>query len=232
MDISKPLSDSLVNWFYRELNDGFLKPGDSLPSERELCEKFGVSRTVVREALSYLKKDGVIDTGQGKKTTVAENTHARSFKVGDFPVRDEETFQEIIDFLIFFESGAAKIAASKRDSTDLKKIQQALLGMELAIAKGELADHEDYLFHRSIVEATHNGYFTDLNEHLDHSVRKLIRQARLNTSKYSYNLVHEVFSEHTEIFENIKRGNCDGAALAAENHLRQAAKRMNIYLNA
>ncbi|AVU11348.1 MAG: FadR family transcriptional regulator [Halomonas sp.] len=232
MDIAKPLSDSLVNWFYRELNNGLLKPGDSLPSERELCEQFGVSRTVVREALSYLKKEGVIDTGQGKKTTVAENTHARSFKVGDFPVRDEETFQEIIDFLIFFESGAAKIAASKRDSTDLKKIQQALLGMELAIAKGELADHEDYLFHRSIVEATHNGYFIDLNEHLDHSVRKLIRQARLNTSKYSHDLVNEVFSEHAEIFENIKRGNCDGAALAAENHLRQAAKRMNVYLNA
>lgn len=232
MDIAKPLSDSLVSWFYRDLNNGLLKPGDSLPSERELCEQFGVSRTVVREALSYLKKEGVIDTGQGKKTTVAENTHARSFKVGDFPVRDEETFQEIIDFLIFFESGAAKIAASKRDSTDLKKIQQALLGMELAIAKGELADHEDYLFHRSIVEATHNGYFIDLNEHLDHSVRKLIRQARLNTSKYSHDLVKEVFSEHAEIFENIKCGNCDGAALAAENHLRQAAKRMNIYLNA
>ncbi len=232
MDIAKPLSDSLVNWFYRELNNGSLKPGDSLPSERELCEQFGVSRTVVREALSYLKKDGVIDTGQGKKTTVVENIHARSFKVGDFPVKDEETFREIIEFLIFFESGAAKIAASKRDSTDLKKIQQALLSMELAIMNGELADHEDYLFHRSIVEATHNGYFIDLNEHLDHSVRKLIRQARLNTSKYSHDLVHDVFSEHTQIFENIKCGNCDGAASAAENHLRQAAKRMNVYLNA
>ena len=104
---------------------------------------------------------------------------------------------------------------------DLKKIRQALVGMEYAMVNDQLGDEEDYAFHQAIVAATHNPHFKSLNEYLDHSVRRLIREARSNTAAIYNELIQAVQDEHQAIFQAIQARDPVRAGEAAER--QQAA---------
>jgi len=102
--------------------------------------------------------------------------------------------------------------------------------MEYAIVNDRLGDEEDYSFHQAIVDSTKNPHFRMLNEYLERHVRRLIRQARTNTAANYQNLVQAVQDEHKAIVKAIEDRDPAAAALAAETHLRNAAKRLNKYL--
>jgi len=74
---SQSLTDDIVEWLNEEIRSLRLKPGDKLPSEKQLGEQFGVSRSVVREALSQLKSEGIINSQQGRGVFVNERGSRR-----------------------------------------------------------------------------------------------------------------------------------------------------------
>jgi len=118
----------------------------------------------------------------------------------------------------------------RRTPEDLKRIRRALIGMEYEIANDRLGDEEDFAFHQAIVEATHNPHFQALSEHLEHGARRVIRQARSNTKSHHADMVEAVQEEHKTIYDAIVASDPERAAQAAETHLRNAAKRLNMYL--
>src|SRR3546814_4646436 len=92
------------------------------------------------------------------------------------------------------------------------------------------SDLQDFAFHQAIVEATQNPHFIALSSHLEQGARRVIRQARTNTKIRHVGMIEAVQEEHQVIFDAIKAGDPDAAALAAETHLKHAAQRLDMYL--
>lgn len=226
----QPVSDEIVAWLYQQIETQQLKPGAKLPSESELCAQFAVSRSAVREALSQLKSEGLVKAQQGRGVFVNEPGARQTFRLQATALDDSEGLAHIIELLVTFESAAARYAAMRRTPEDLKLIKRALVGMEYAILHDKLGEEEDFAFHHCIVEATKNPHFKALNDYLEQHARKLIRQARSNTAVNYSELIQDVQDEHKAIFSAIEAGDADGAGQAAETHLRNAAQRLNMYL--
>lgn len=223
-------SDQIASTLSRQIESGFFPVGSRLPSERELCAQFSVSRTVVREALSKLKSSGVIKPKAGSGVFVIKQDSSETFTVQNVSIHERRSREHIMELLIAFEVAAARIAAARRTDDDLKNIKRALVGMQYAILNDQLGDKEDYAFHEAIVNATHNPHFISLSKHLEFSAHNLIRQARKNTKMNLSAVMDDVQNEHVLIYECIKNSDIEGAAQAAENHLKNAATRIQIYL--
>lgn len=224
------LTEDIVSWLNEEIRSQRLKPGDKLPSEKQLCEQFSVSRSVVREAVSQLKSEGIVNAQQGRGVFVNERGSRQTFRLDATALDDTKGLEHVIELLVTMEAAAARYAAMRRTPEDLKRIKQALVGMEYAIVNDKLGDDEDYAFHQAIVDSTQNPHFQMLNEFLERHVRRLIRQARSNTAKNYNNLIQAVQDEHKAIVQAIEKRDPDAAALAAETHLRNAAKRLQKYM--
>jgi DNA-binding FadR family transcriptional regulator len=204
--------------------------GDRLPSERLLGEQYAVSRAVVREALSQLKSEGLVISRAGSGVFVTERNQRQAYRMQYVAIDEKESLELVMELLITIEVAATRFAAMRRTPEDLKSIRRALVSMEYAIINDRLGDDEDFSFHQAIVDATHNPHFQALSEHLEHSVRRLIRQARNNTKSRHADHVAAVQEEHEAIFAAISAGDPHQAATLAEKHLINSAKRLNIYL--
>ena len=226
----KFLPDEMATELGNSIRAGELKSGDRLPSERELGEQFGVSRAVVREALSMLKSEELITVKRGIGAFVTERNQRNSFRMPSVDVEEIDALGLVMELLITIEVAATKLAAFRRTPEDLKRIRRSLIGMEYEIAHDRLGDVEDFAFHESIVAATHNPHFQALSAHLEQGARRVIQQTRKNTKKHHADLIEQVQQEHKAIYEAIAAGDGQAAAHAAETHLHNSAKRMNIYL--
>ncbi|UVE16134.1 FadR family transcriptional regulator [Pseudomonas sp. LS44] len=228
----QPVTEVIVEWLYQQIESGVLQPGDKLPSESALQERFSVGRSAVREALSQLKSEGIVRAEQGRGVFVNERGARQAFRLQASSLDDSESLAHILELLVTFETAAARYAALRRTPDDLKCIKRALVGMEYAVLNDELGEEEDFAFHQAIVDATKNPHFKSFNDYLEQHARRLIRQARSNTAKNYAELIQDVQNEHKAIFEAIEAGNAEAASAAAENHLHNAAKRLNMYVQA
>ncbi len=222
------LPDEIAKRLRNEVLNGTLKPGDKLPSEQQLCRMFGVSRPVVREAISRLKYDGVLESFQGRGVFVSGDGSGSSFRIDDPNLDDHRELAHIIELLVAIEGVATGLAAARRSKQELEAIKEALDAMAAAIEEGRNGVDEDISFHRTIVEATRNPFFITLVSFLESRVRNLIRVARTNTARYE-GLAYKVQEEHEAIYQAIVARDPDAAKQAAERHLRGAAARLKLY---
>jgi Transcriptional regulators len=183
LDRAPSLADTLAQKLRQEIAAGRMRPGERLPTEQQISERFGVSRPTVREAIGRLKHDGLVVTRQGAGAFIAEPGAATAFRldVEDFTNRDE--IRNIVELLMAVEATATELAAQRRSEEDLAAIQAQLDAMQAAIDRGEPGVEEDVAFHRAIVDATGNPFFRDLSDFLDRRVRHFIRTARANTAR-------------------------------------------------
>lgn len=226
---NRHLPDEIARGLQAQIAAGDLGVGDRLPSERELCSMYSVSRAVVREALSQLKSEGLVAARAGSGVYVTQQDATNAFRLQSFSLLDDTALAQAMELLITVETAATRIAARHRTEEDLKSIKRALIGMEYAVANDMLGDEEDYRFHQAIVEATHNPNFISLSKHLEASARSVIRRARINTRTNRPDLLEAVQDEHKKIFQAIELGDEAAASLAAEQHLSNAAARIQIY---
>lgn len=223
------LSADLAAQIAEQIQQGILAPGDRLPTEKVLVETHGVSRAVVREAIARLKSEGLVTSQQGSGAFVNANVRRNAFRIGAITAQDSQELEHILELMLSIEGTAARLAATRRTSDDLKRIRQRLVGMEYAIVNDQLGDEEDYAFHHAIVQATHNPHLIALNEYLETSVRHVIRSARRNTAQLYAQRMTAVQTEHQLIFQAIEAGDATAAGAAAEAHLRNAAQRLRLY---
>jgi DNA-binding FadR family transcriptional regulator len=220
------LPDEIAKLLHGEITKGTLKAGDRLPTEQQLCNLFGVSRPVVREAISQLKYDGVLESFQGRGVFVKQDIGA-SFRLGTPDLDDQKELAHILELLIAVEVAATGLAAERRSAAELAGIKRALDAMATAIEQGDSGVDEDFRFHRKIVEVTDNPFFIGFTGFLESRVRNLIRAAR-TTTRFK-GLVHQVQKEHEAIYQAIEAGDPEAAKVAAERHLRNVAQRMRLY---
>lgn len=181
--------------------DQRLKPGDPLPSERQIHEQLGISRAPVREALRVLQNVGLIEAKQGKGLFVKEmdlRPMAEAFAF-HLSLMDRGSFGHLIEFRQVLELGAAEAAAIKRTDEDLAKMAAVIESMRAHLLNQEPVAEDDLLFHDLIVDAAHNP----LVEHLYACLTPFLVKVRDITPGDDV-LVQDV-AEHLAIFEAIKQ---------------------------
>ncbi|QEU01795.1 FadR/GntR family transcriptional regulator [Pseudomonas oryzihabitans] len=225
---SPQLYITIVHWIGEEIRSGRLGAGDQLPTERKLCEQFSVSRTVVREALSLLKSEELISTHQGKGAFVAKRTERHGFRIDHAPCDGETSIKHLLELLMTIEVAATRLAAMRRTSEDVKKMRQALDGMEGAIFEESLGDDAEHQFHKTVLVAAGNPHLKALSEYLGHGIRRMIHDARINMAdKYSDD-IQLVQDERRAIFLAILAGDPSAAACAASRYLSNVSERLGM----
>lgn len=223
-----PRRDNLATQVARDLalriDSEDLKPGDRLPAERELMEIYGVSRTVVREAISSLRSSGRVATHQGKGAFVKTSpaTVGISIDVADLSTARDVLL--IMDIRIGLESEAAAVAARNRTADDLIAINAAL--DRLQETHGEEPRH-DVEFHMTIARATHNHYFADFLGDLAHLLIPPLRVKLANASSYERDAyLQRITDEHAHIVRAIVEGNEERARTHMRTHLANGRSRL------
>ena len=135
-----------------------LEPGDKLPSERMLSEKFVVSRSNVREAIQKLEFYGLLQSIPQSGTFVANiGSTAMNGMIEDILRLEEPDFKSLVETRILLELKTARLAALRRTEDDLIKLEEALLAYKNKVNNGEEAVQEDLLFHLAIAKASGNS---------------------------------------------------------------------------
>lgn len=224
--------DSLASLVARELilriDRGELRPGDRLPSERELMQAYGVSRTVVREATSSLRSSGRIATQQGRGAFVMASIGPapRPFPITTAtPPASKSTQLDILDVRMGLETEAAALAARRRTPEAMQAIELALQSLSIALDGGSSGvRRKDREFHMAIARATNNAYFSDLLSSL--SLLPPDKPSRVYANAAARKLhLQQVRTEHEQIVRAIERGDADAARAAMRLHLSNSQQR-------
>ncbi|HEX5127796.1 MAG TPA: FadR/GntR family transcriptional regulator [Rhodocyclaceae bacterium] len=225
------MTSQVVKDLAHRIDHGELRPGDRLPTERELMVMYGVSRTVVREATSSLRSAGRITTQQGRGAFVLGASQLLQFDVELAAQSSGQDLLDILDIRIGLESEAAALAARRRTPATLELMTQTLAALEVSLHAGSSARSLDLEFHLSIARAAGNHYFADLLGKLSRVPTPSTRQyMHANNPRARSEHLQRVRFEHTEIFQAIKRGDADVARAAMRLHLANSRERMRIAL--
>jgi GntR family transcriptional repressor for pyruvate dehydrogenase complex len=151
------LGDRLYGQILERIMSGALSIGDRLPSEKEICDGFGVSRPVVRQALLRLKADGLITTHQGLGSFVVHQPDQRIRKFAK--ARDVASYLRCHEVRTALEGETARLAALRRLPAQLIAIERAHQVFLESTRAGRMVAEEDLAFHRSIADASGNEFF-------------------------------------------------------------------------
>lgn len=187
---------------------------------------FGVSRTVVREALAALKADGLVTTRQGSGAYVADVTDLRPFRLRDEQLGAVENIADVLELRLAVEVEATSLAAGRATTAQLRRIALAHSRFSKAVERGDEAVAEDVAFHGAIAAATGNPQFGRFLAFLGGF---LIPRQRIDLRPLEAD-AHEAYmcglvSEHAVIVTRIEDRDPDGAGAAMREHLARAVRR-------
>ena len=221
------LAQGVVAHISAQIRDGEINPGDKLPTESEIMRIQGVSRTVVREAISHMQAAGMVETRHGIGTFVLEPSASR-LGIDPGTVVTMRDVLAILELRISLETETAGLAALRRSDEQLRGLREALDDFEANVAAGGDTVKPDLRFHLLIAEATGNPYFADIMGHLGAG---LIPRARVSAirdhGRRGEYLVH-VNREHEEIYAAIARRDPDSARAAMRIHLTNSRERLRL----
>lgn len=229
----RPPRDSLTAQLVRDLaqriDSGELAAGAQIPPERELMLRYGVSRTVVREATSSLKASGRIATHQGRGAFVLSTPPAFRLHIDPAQLSTLRDVLRVMDIRVALEAEAAALAAARRTPAQLAMIRQALEELAAGQGKSDANQASDVQFHLAIARATGNGYFSQLLEDL---APRMLPRARLDLFGGDRRLKQEYLKrlqhEHTDIFLAIQRQDPEAARAAMRLHLSNSRERLRL----
>ncbi len=219
------LTDRLADQLSRRIDAGELAPGQRLPTEQQLSEQFGVSRTVVREAVSRLKSTGLLVSRQGAGVFVAPRDQARPLAFDPSVLQSLESVIQVVEVRRGMEGEVAALAAERITPAKARAIRAALDRLDAAVAEGRDGVEEDLAFHRSIAQATDNPQFERLLGFLEQYQRDAVRVTRTNESLHGA-FMRAVGREHEAIAAAVIAGDAAAARRAAVRHMTNAAVRL------
>ncbi|WP_136068738.1 FadR/GntR family transcriptional regulator [Modicisalibacter radicis] len=201
---------------------GSIPVGQKLPGENGLCDAFGVSRTVIREAIAHLKSLGLVATRRGVGTRVVRCAALDPMPAERIRPTTVEEILHVLELRMAVEPAAAALAATRHVSEGRRRLLEAHASFMHA-CKVSQAREEDYAFHYAIAEATGNPCFTAFYEQLRHCVipRANLIDDEINsasTEKY----LSRVEGEHTAILEAILARDPQAAREKMYRHLNRA----------
>jgi GntR family transcriptional regulator, transcriptional repressor for pyruvate dehydrogenase complex len=207
------------------IEDGALPANARLPTETQMSAQFGVSRTVVREAVSRLKSMGRLISRQGSGVFVAPLNSARALAFDPSVLGSMDAVLQVVEVRRVLEGEVCALAAERMNAQKAGQIKQALDRLNQAVAQGHDGVEEDLAFHRSIARAADNPHFEHLLGFLEQYQRDAMRVTRANESMHQA-FLSAVNREHQAMVVAITQGDRAAARRAAVRHMANAAKRI------
>lgn len=226
MSLSAPrLPDQLFDLLAADIRQGVFATGERLPTEGEICERYGVSRTVLREAVSRLKAEGMIETRQGSGTYVLGPSFRTPFRFDASAGGTKDAIVKLAELRLGVEGTAAGLAAARATPAQRRRLRQCLERMASAVRNGTDGSQADLEFHETVAEATGNAHYRLFMDYLRQAFAVAIDTARRNSAREE-GLSQAVQEEHAAVYEAIVAGDAAAAEKAMKRHIRNAAVRL------
>ena len=218
---SSKLSEQLAQSLEQLILDGVYAVGERLPSERQMAEDYGVSRTSVRGALSTLAARNLIETRHGGGHYVSERLHSDFLSLWQSLLSRHDYMEfDVLEFRRAFEGMMSGLAAERATETDLERIRSCLEQMDVAAQTQNLEQQSeaDVGFHQAIAEASHNVLFS----HLSNSLLTMLHR---HTQKNLANMFNaggdkqQLRAQHQAIYDAIAARDATRATAQAQAHI-------------
>jgi len=223
--VTERLSDRLAARIAEQIDGGALTPGDRLPTEQQLAGAYGVSRTVVREAVHQLKSQGLVRSRQGSGVFVTAPPAHRALAFDPKLLESLDAVVQMVELRRVIEGEMAALAAKRATRTQIAALRRALQAIDIATDRGELGVEQDLAFHRAIGEATGNPQFVRLLGILE----AYLRDAMTVTKGYEsmrVDFMEHVRHEHRAIVDAVASGDQKSARRAAIQHHLNGERRL------
>jgi len=200
---------------------GQLKVGEKLPSERELAERYGVSRVPVREALKTLEFMGIVHTIRGDGMYIRQIQARNLLENIEFAVQDDvnDMLLELFEAREAIEVKAARLAALRRTDEDLEEMQEAIMDMERDLLLQRDASMSSYKFHVAIIKASQNRVIYRIHDSLSEFL-KISRKKSLGVKGRS----EIALNFHKQLLQKIREKNVEEAGILMALHLQHASQ--------
>jgi DNA-binding FadR family transcriptional regulator len=211
----------------KRIAEGPLRVGEKLPAEKALALEFGVSRTVIREAIAALRADGLLEAKHGVGVFVSQKQDGLETPApGVGMPRFSAAMLDMLELRMAVEVHAAGLAALRRSWAQDERIWAAAQAFADAVAADEASETADWTLHRAIAEATNNAAFQEFLDSLGLSIlpRRALeggKRSVLITRPY----LEKSMAEHRAICEAISAGDAEGARAAMTTHLGRSQQR-------
>ena len=220
-------AQQIIDNLSAEIRSGKLKNGDQLPTEPQLERAYGVSRTVVREAIADLRSAGYVVPIQGKGVFVSSDSEWAGVKLTQSEVGTIAETLEMLEFRLATEGEAAAIAAYRRTAQQEAAISAAHRKMARAIDAGESTGDADYEFHSAIATATNNRFYLEaLRQFGSRSIPRGQFPTLPETGDANY--LRKVQAEHEAILRAIVEQDPDAARKAMREHMLASQRRYRL----
>lgn len=222
---TKRLYEEIVDQIKHLIAEGKLKPGDKLLAERDLADRFQVSRASVREAIRTLEMLGIIDIRPGEGTFVrGTETDDIIRPLAMFLAVERNSLLDMFEMRRIFETATASLAAQRATFEELDQIESMLANMRerLNLQDSEKGEEFDAAFHYAVAEATHNSLLTKLFKTVSEEFAKANSVARRQLYQDNVQNAQRIIDQHSEILQAIRSGSPQKASEAMLAHLNFA----------
>lgn len=212
----------------RGIAEGRFASGDKLPTEHILAKTFGVSRSVVREAIAQLRNEGMVETRQGVGAFVTDPQRRATIRVEQASLADAVSLRNFFQLRLPLEVEAARLAAQHRTPADIAALDAALDGM---VRAGDWLDEgvkADLAFHRALAAATQNEFYVIFLGFIAEKTSTTINT--LFPREMGAEIVRVTIGEHAAIHDAVAAGDTARAGDAMRQHLINSADRLGIAL--
>ena len=218
----RKLYQEVIDRLMLRIENGELRPGDQLPSERELMETYGVGRVAVREALQALARSGIVEISHGERARVVTPTARLLIDQIAEGARhllriQPETLSHIREARVFLETGMVKLAAMKATPEDVLALKNHLENQRNAILQIDQFMKHDMLFHREIARISGNPIFPAIVEAIFGWA-----SAHYQSIVRAPGVEQLTLSEHQKIIDTIAAHDTQTAVHAMSDHLNRA----------
>jgi DNA-binding FadR family transcriptional regulator len=222
----RSLTELVIQALSDKIDRGEYAPGSKLPTEPELCSEFGVSRTVIREAVASLKLGRRLIARHGVGVFVAE----QPTQSGETNFIDSTTLNNsmhVLELRIGVEAECAAYAAMRRSEHHLRALKEVYARMEIVAVDDEAAcARADFEFHLAVATCSENPHFTSILRTLGQEIiiDLRLKHAKAN-AKERKTYIRRIQREHGDILDAIERQDESAARRAMRRHLNESLER-------
>ncbi|MGG6895560.1 transcriptional regulator NanR [Rhizobium sp. BR 315] len=220
--VRRKLSDEVFDRLERLITSGELRPGDEMPSERTLMERFGVGRPAIREAMQTLANMGLVNISHGERAKVLELTAKSIFRQVDLTAKimlsqSPDSLEHLKSARIFFERGMTREAAARATEKDIADLREIIELQRTWLGHPEEFISADMQFHTRIAQISGNPIFVALSEAMLTWLKAYQTDMLIWTGNEDFTLI-----EHEEILLRLAENDADGAEREMLKHLERS----------
>lgn len=222
----KSLSTVVFEELMARIRSGDLGPGAQLPTEADLCKAFGVSRTVVREAVARLRAEGLVIPRQGKGVFVSDSPPG-TFSLPEQDMNALPQTLALLELRLGVEVESAGLCALRRTPQEARAIRAEMERIDFSHPDPDQTQiHYDQDFHQLIAKGSHNARISDFLGYLSSQIGPRLQLSYVLLPSLKDEYFSRIHAEHETIVAMIEAQDPDGARLAMRNHLTNSLERL------